>query len=123
MPDAKIAIVINDNTLEAIAQAEETWPEQKGNRSALIRKIAADWLRNRQDNSKRASLARIEEQIAALAQRVDEVLKAHAEQTALMSQVVEALKASGMNDAQVIELLNCTAEMVADFVESHSPGK
>lgn len=63
MSDYKVAIVINDHTLEAIAEAESTWPELKGNRSAIVRKVMADWLYNRQGNSKRASLSRLEESV------------------------------------------------------------
>lgn len=106
MPDTKIAIVINDSTLRALTVAEETWPEQAGNRSALIRKIAIDWLHNRQANSKRASLARIEE-----------ALRGYAEQAGAVGDFVQALADKGMTPADIIDLLACTAEQVAELYE------
>lgn len=112
MPDTKIAIVINDSTLRALTVAEETWPEQAGNRSALIRKIAIDWLHNKQDNSKRASLVRIEA-----------MLNEYAEQAGAMGDFLKAMADKGMTPADIIDLLLCTAEQVAELYEMHMPGK
>lgn len=112
MPDTKIAIVINDSTLQALAVAEETWPDQAGNRSALIRKIAVDWLHNKHDNSKRASLVRIEA-----------MLQAYTEQAGAVGDFVNALADKGMTPADIIDLLTCTAEQVAELYEMHTPGR
>lgn len=64
MPDRKIAIVINDHTVGVMDEAAEIWPELAGNRSALFRKVAADWQRNRKENGGRST--RIERRILAL---------------------------------------------------------
>ena len=64
MPDKKIAIVINDYTVGVINEAAEIWPELAGNRSALFRKVAADWQRNRKENGGRST--RIERRMLAL---------------------------------------------------------
>lgn len=94
MQELKIAIVINDNTLEAITEAEETWPELKGNRSAIIRKVMADWLRNREENSKYAALKRIEKKVDAL------------------MEVIQGMMDTGMKTGDMVELLNCIADEI-----------
>lgn len=63
MPDPKIAITINQDALDTLDEAAQAWPELAGNRSALIRKVLADWRHNREQNSKRGALKRIEENL------------------------------------------------------------
>lgn len=92
--ELKVAIVINDNTLEAIAKAEEIWPELKGNRSAVIRKALADWLRNHEADSKQAALRRIEQKVDAL------------------MEIIQAMINTGMKPGDMVELLNCIADEI-----------
>ena len=66
MPKTKKAFSMNQFTIDIIDEAGEVWPELAGNRSALLGKIVADWKYNREGDSKRGSLKRIEEQLAGV---------------------------------------------------------
>ena len=63
MPKTKKAFSMNQFTIDIIDEAGEVWPELAGNRSALLGKIVADWKYNREGDSKRGSLRRIEEML------------------------------------------------------------
>lgn len=53
MAEPKTAVSLNQHTLEILARAELLWPEFSNNRSAIIRKIIADWDRNRNEKGGR----------------------------------------------------------------------
>lgn len=55
MAEPKTAISLNQYTLEILDRAEVLWPEFSGNRSAIIRKIIADWDRNRNEHGGKTS--------------------------------------------------------------------
>lgn len=106
MPKIKRAFSMNQFTIDAIDAAGEVWPELAGNRSALLGKIVADWKYNREGDSKRGSLRRIEEQLV----NVDGVLAVIDERQSLIVEMMRQLVAGGVQpDALFCAVEDATA--------------
>lgn len=50
MDELRTTVRLNQHALVILDKAAEKWPEHAGNRSELLRQIAADWDRIRTDN-------------------------------------------------------------------------
>ena len=109
MPKTKKAFSMNQFTIDIIDGAGKVWPEFEGNRSALLGKIVADWKYNREGDSKRGSLKRIEEQLAG----VGTVVSLIDERQSLLVEMMRQLVKSGVQ----ADALFCAVESAAGEVE------
>lgn len=73
MPEVKATFSLNEHIMGIVDNAgRNIWPEFAGNRSALMRKIIADWdrMRNEGGGGRMARIERLEERMALVERRL-----------------------------------------------------